>query len=63
MKLRIQTACDSLQDGSRPLSEVARDLGFYDQSHFTQHFQKHMGLTPFRYQQQFRPDKRVRNPA
>ena len=63
MKLRIQTACDSLQDGSRPIGEVARDLGFYDQSHFTQHFQKHMGLTPFRYQQKFRPEKRNRNAA
>jgi len=59
MKLRIQTACETLQDGRQPIAEVARELGFYDQSIFTQHFQKHMGLTPFRYQQQFRPDGRT----
>lgn len=55
MKLRIQAACEALQDGKQTIGEVARDLGFYDQSIFTQHFQKHMGITPLRYQRQFRP--------
>ncbi len=54
MKLRIQAACEVLQHGNSQINIVARDLGFWDQSAFTQHFQKHMGLTPLRYQKQFR---------
>lgn len=54
MKLRIQAACEALQRNNRQISEVARDVGFSDQSTFTQHFHKHMGLTPLKYQQQFR---------
>ena len=54
MKLRIQAACEALQRDNRQISEVARDVGFSDQSTFTQHFHKHMGLTPLKYQQQFR---------
>lgn len=54
MKLRIQAACEALQRGAQ-ISETARELGFYDQSIFTHHFQNHMGITPMRYQRQFRP--------
>jgi len=58
MKLRIQAACESLQHESSLISEVARDMGFCDQSSFTQQFQKHVGLTPLRYQMQFRLRRR-----
>lgn len=51
MKLRIQAACEAMQSG-RQIADTARELGFYDQSVFTHHFQKHMGLTPMRYQRQ-----------
>jgi AraC-like DNA-binding protein len=51
MKLRIQAACEALQRG-RQISDTAHDLGFYDQSVFTHHFQKHMGITPMRFQRQ-----------
>ena len=54
MKLRIQAACEALQRDDTPIGVVARDFGFGDQSAFTQHFQKHIGLTPLRYQRQFR---------
>ena len=54
MKIRIQAACDALQIEGSQISEVSRELGFCDQSSFTQHFQKHMGLTPLKYQRQFR---------
>ena len=54
MKLRIQAACEMLQHQEKTISEVARETGFSDHSSFTQHFQKHMGLTPLRYQRQFR---------
>ena len=54
MKLRIQAACEALQKEGAQITEVARDLGFCDQSAFTHHFHRHMGLTPLKYLQQFR---------
>ena len=39
IKLRIQAACEGLQRERSQSSEVARDLGFCDQSAFTQLFQ------------------------
>lgn len=54
MKLRIQAACEALQHDDTPIGVVARDLGFGDQSAFTQHFHKHIGLAPLRYRRQFR---------
>lgn len=59
MKLRIQAACEALQAGAQ-ISATAAEAGFYDQSTFTRHFQKHLGLTPLKYQRQFgvRPPRR-----
>lgn len=54
MKLRIQAACEALQHEDSPISEIARKTGFYDQSELTNHFQKHIGMTPLRYQRQFK---------
>lgn len=53
LKVRIQAACELLH-GDRAISEVARESGFPDQSAFTQHFRRHMGVTPRAYQRQFR---------
>lgn len=54
MKLRIQAACEALQKEGAQIAEVGRELGFCDQSAFTQHFHRHMGMTPLRYLRQFR---------
>ena len=54
LKLRVQAACEALQRESAQIAEVARELGFCDQSAFTQLFQKHMGVTPRKYQQRYR---------
>ena len=54
IKLRIQAACDALQREDAQIAEVARNLGFCDQSAFSQLFQKHVGLTPLKYQKRFR---------
>lgn len=58
IKLRIQAACESLQKEETPISQIASDLGFCDQSNFAQLFQRHVGLTPLKYRQRFqlRPD-------
>lgn len=54
VKLRIQAACEALQREGSQINEVVSDLGFCDQSAFTQLFQRHIGLTPLKYQQRFR---------
>lgn len=53
IKLRIQAACEALQREESLIPEVAAELGFCDQSSFTQLFQKHVGLTPLKYQRRF----------
>ncbi|WP_294385208.1 AraC family transcriptional regulator [Prosthecobacter sp.] len=54
MKLRIQAACEALQKEGAQITEVAQELGFCDQSAFTHHFHRHMGMTPLKYLRQFR---------
>jgi len=43
---RVQLAKQLLTDTSLSISEVAYQLGFYDQSHFTYHFKRLVGITP-----------------
>lgn len=54
LKLRIQAACEALQNPNELIADVGAGLGFCDQSAFTQAFHKHIGLTPRQYQMQFR---------
>lgn len=54
IKLRIQAACEALQQEGSQIHEVATNLGFCDQSAFTQLFQKHVGLTPLKYLKRYR---------
>ena len=49
MRLRLKTACSELTCSAKPIMEIALDLGFYDQSSFTLHFRKLMGMTPLQY--------------
>lgn len=53
MKVRIQAACELLADPDKPVGEIAHEVGFADQSSFTQHFHRHMGQTPLSYRRQF----------
>jgi AraC-like DNA-binding protein len=52
IKTRVQAACEVLRTCDRPIAEIAIDFGFCDQSAFTQHFRKHMGMTPAAYRKQ-----------
>ena len=45
---RIETARAQLLEG-QPLAQVAADVGFHDQAHFTKHFKRHVGTTPGSY--------------
>lgn len=53
LKLRIQAACEALQNTDGLIADIAASLGFCDQSAFTQAFHKHIGITPKQYQMQF----------
>lgn len=49
LNLRILKSCDLLIAGGLSISETAHRLGFYDQSAFTTHFKKQLGVTPMNY--------------
>jgi AraC-like DNA-binding protein len=57
---RLELARERIQRG-RPLVEVALDVGFADQAHFTRAFRSAFGLTPARYRALSRPDGRGRD--
>lgn len=46
LKTRLAAACRLLRTTARPVSEVADECGFSDQSSFTQHFKRRLGVTP-----------------
>jgi AraC family transcriptional regulator len=52
--LRVQRACCALKTSDRPLADLAAELGFFDQSHFSGVFRRHTGLTPRAYRRAFR---------
>ncbi len=60
IKTRIQAACDALREPGTQIADVAIDLGFCDQSAFTAQFRRHMGITPLKYQREFRGQIRLR---
>jgi AraC family transcriptional regulator len=45
-RLRADRACDLLLNSKLPLSEVAADCGFYDQSHMTRMLRRYARTTP-----------------
>jgi len=49
VKLRILKACDLLLSKDMIIADIALELGFYDQSAFTAHFKKQVGVTPLKY--------------
>jgi AraC family transcriptional regulator len=47
---RVERAKELLRQRERlPLAEVATEVGFADQSHFTRHFKRLVGVTPRRF--------------
>lgn len=50
-RARIARACERLARGGVSLGQVANDLGFYDQSHFTRTFKRVVGVTPSQFVQ------------
>ncbi len=48
-RVRIERAAHQLAQTERSLAEIALDAGFSDQSHFSNLFRRHTGLSPFKY--------------
>jgi PAS domain S-box-containing protein len=48
-RIRVQTAARLLLSSKEPISEIALQCGFCDQSYFTRQFSHFFGLTPKRY--------------
>lgn len=48
-QLRVDHAARALAESPAPLTDVALDAGFYDQSHFTNVFRRYVGVTPALY--------------
>jgi len=45
-RVRVRAAAERLANSTAPLSAIALDFGFYDQSHFTKVFRQFTGATP-----------------
>jgi len=54
MRSRIHAACDELRETQHKIGQVALNCGFYDQSSFTRHFGRHVGMTPLQYRKRYR---------
>jgi AraC family transcriptional regulator len=52
--LRIERAARQLADSDLPLAEIALAEGFSDQSHFSNLFRRHTGLSPFQFRRAVR---------
>jgi AraC family transcriptional regulator len=53
-RLRIERAVRRLADTDLPLAEIAVAEGFSDQSHFSNLFRRHTGLSPFQFRRAVR---------
>ncbi|UJH67952.1 helix-turn-helix domain-containing protein [Allomuricauda sp. SCSIO 65647] len=49
LRQRISRGIDLMLHSSKPLTEIAVESGFYDQSHFIRHFRRFFGTTPSHY--------------
>ena len=54
-RLRIERAARQLADTDLSLAEIALGEGFSDQSHFSNLFRRHTGLSPFQFRRAVRP--------
>lgn len=51
--LRIEKSRRLLAETVHSIGEIALELGYHDQSHFTRHFRNRTGMTPRAYRQRF----------
>lgn len=54
---RLIMARRRLEESTDPIGRVARDCGFYDQSHFTRAFKQHTGVPPLEYRRRHQAER------
>ncbi|MBB3178133.1 helix-turn-helix transcriptional regulator [Variovorax sp. Sphag1AA] len=54
MECRVEMAAAVIRQTERPFGEIALDVGFSDQSHFTRTFMQYMGETPRAFRRRHR---------
>jgi PAS domain S-box-containing protein len=54
--VRMNAACHLLVSTDLPISEIALQTGFYDQSHFSNQFLRHRGMAPSQYRRKYSAD-------
>jgi AraC-like DNA-binding protein len=59
VRSRLRHAARLLSDGSRPVTDVALDVGFGDLSNFVNAFRRAAGVSPRRFRQAARGDRRI----
>jgi hypothetical protein len=60
---RIERAQEPLREGDLSLAEVAACAGFWDQSQFSRHFKRVVGVTPGRFRRSARIAENAASPA
>jgi PAS domain S-box-containing protein len=53
LRVRLNAACQMLTSTDRSVLQIALSTGFYDQSYFTKHFRRQMGMTPTSYRRKY----------
>jgi len=56
MRVRINAACRLLTETDHSVTDIAIEVGFYDQSHFSRTFIRMMGSSPLKYRKQHIPE-------
>jgi AraC family transcriptional regulator len=56
MRCRLRAAMALLRDTKQPLSAIALEAGFFDQSHLTRAFRTHFGRAPHAYRKRLQGD-------
>lgn len=57
LQVRIETAKKMLEANSRTIADVSLSLGFASQSHFSDVFRRHVGISPSAYRRQYHGDR------
>lgn len=52
-RVRMNAACHLLVSSELPISDIALQTGFYDQSHFSNQFLRHRGISPSQYRRKY----------
>ena len=56
LRVRLNAASQLLATTHRAVAEIALQTGFYDQSYFTKHFRRQLGMTPTTYRRKYHRD-------